>query len=97
MGEPQSNRIQMFPIGPNTAVGSIFHVKLMLPTDGEIKMTRMLPMCVANPPSSLMNHAATEAPDRLCTVFNANARGGGWGKALECETGERRWPHKSQG
>ena len=61
----RSNRIQMCLTGLSVAVGSMFRVEVMLPTDGEIKMTPMLPLCVDTLPSSLINHSAMNVPNRI--------------------------------
>ena len=63
--EKQSNRIQMCLIGLSVAVGSMLHVEVMLPTDREIKITPILPLCVDTLPSSLINHSAMKVPTRV--------------------------------
>lgn len=79
-------------------MGSTFHVKSMLPTNGAIKMTWKCLMCVANLPSSLLNHSTTKAPDRTLYTVKCKCTGRRLGEDFKMwERRSAKWPHKSQG
>ena len=82
-------RIQTFLTGPNTTVGSTVCVRPVLFTDREIKWPECLLPCGPPVSPSRTNHSAPNTSIELCTLFNANKQGGGWGKILECGRGEQ--------